>query len=74
MVNNVRANANQGHDFHPLDQNFTRGEIYEFSVFPCSLHLMFDQSLSNLIVCLMISRRKTTYKSFTNELACCNGY
>ena len=35
--------------------NFTKGEIHEFSVFPFSLQLMFDQTLSNLIVCLIIS-------------------
>ena len=30
-------------------------EIREFSAFPFSIHLMFDQTLSNLIVCLMMS-------------------
>ena len=64
MVNTLRVNANHGRDFHPLAdhmpklRNFTKGEIREFSAFPCSLHLMFDQTLSNLIVCLIISHTK----------------
>ena len=60
--------ADHGCDFHPLAdhmtklRNFTKGEIREFSTFPFSLQLMCDQTLTNLIVCLMISL-KTTYKS-----------
>ena len=56
MVNTVRVNAYHGCEFHPLAdhmtklRNFTKGEIREFSVFPFSLHLMFEQTLSNLIV------------------------
>ena len=42
--------------FHFHFANFTKGEIHEFSAFPFSLHLIFDQTLSNLIVCLMISQ------------------
>ena len=63
MVNTVQVN---GHDFHLLVdhmtklQNFTKGEIREFSEFPFSLHLMFDQTLSNLIVCLMVSKKLHT--------------
>ena len=34
-------------------QNNTKGEICEFSVFPFSLQLMFDQTLNNL--CLSLS-------------------
>ena len=62
MVNTLRVNADHGRDFHLLTdymtklQNFTKSEIYEFSAFPFPLHLMFDQTLSNLIVCLMISQ------------------
>ena len=41
-------------------QNFTKGEIREFSAFSFSLHLMFDQTLSNLIVCLIIYQRLHT--------------
>ena len=76
----VRVNADHRRDFHPLAdhmtklRDFTKGEIREFSAFPFSFHLMFDETLSDLIVCLMISHKKTTYKSYTNELACCSGY
>ena len=48
--------ADCGRDFRPLDdhvtklRNFTKDEIREFSAFPFSVHLMFDQTLSNLIV------------------------
>ena len=35
-------------------------EICEFSAFPFSHHIMFDQTLSNLIVCLMISQKLHT--------------
>ena len=50
-------------DFHHLTdhmtmlQTFNKGEICEFLAFPFSLHLMFDQTLSNAIVCLMISQK-----------------
>ena len=63
MVNTVRVNTDHEHDFHPLGdhmtklQNFTKGEIQKFSAFPMSLHLLFDQTLSDLIVCLMISQK-----------------
>ena len=80
MANTVRVNADHRCDLHPLAdhmtklRNFTKGEIREFSAFQFSLHLMFDQTLNNLIVCLMISQKTTTHKSSTNELACCSGY
>ena len=50
--------TDHGHD-HLTDhmtelKNFTKGEICEFSAFPFSLQLMFDQASNNLIVCLMI--------------------
>ena len=54
---------NLGCDFHPLAdhmtklQYFTKGEIHEFSAFPISLQLIFYQTLSNLIVCPMISQK-----------------
>ena len=56
------VNANHGHEHHCADHttrlyNFSMGEICEFSAFPFSLQLMFDQTLSNLIVCLMISHK-----------------
>ena len=41
--------------------------ILEFSVFLFSLQLMLDQTLSNLIVCLMISEKVHT-KNYINEL------
>ena len=76
MVNNAQVNVDHGRDFHPLTNHVTklpRVKCHEFSAFPFSLQLMFDQTLSNLIVCLMISQNNT-YNSYTNELACCSGY
>ena len=67
------VNADHRRDFHLLTdhmtklKHFNKGEFLEFSAFPCSLHLMFDQTLSNLIVCLMISQKTThTQVSQTN--------
>ena len=54
------SNVDYVREFHPLANhltmlnNFTKGKIHEFSVLPFSLK--FDQILSNLIVCLMISQ------------------
>ena len=51
MVNTLRVNIYHGRDFHPpanLMTTLQRVTNYE-------LQLMFDQPLSNLIVCLMIS-------------------
>ena len=79
MVNTLWVNADHGPDFHPLAdhmtklQNFTKGEIREFSAFPFPLQLVFDQTLSNLIV-LSDDSTKTTNNSCTNEVARCNGY
>ena len=62
MVNTVWVNADHGRDFHPLAnhttklRNVTKGEIREFSAFPCSLRLMFDQEFSHLLVCLIVSQ------------------
>ena len=74
MVNIVRVNADRGRDFHPLADHMTklRNFTKEYSEFPFSLKLMFDPTLSNLIMCLMILQ-KNTYKSCTNELASCRG-
>ena len=44
--------------FHEL-RNFIKGE---FSAFPFSIHLLFDKTLSNLIVCLMISPKSYIQK------------
>ena len=63
MVNTVRVIADHGRDFNPLAdhmtklRNFTKGENRDFSAFRFSLHLMLEQALSNLIVCLMISQK-----------------
>ena len=62
MVNTVRVSADHGRDLRPLVDHVTkltnfRWEIREFSAFPFSLQLMFDQTLSNLILCLMISQK-----------------
>ena len=79
MLNSLWVNADHGHELHPLTdhmtklRNFTKEENRYFSTFRFSLQLMFEQALTNLIVCLMISQ-KTTYKSCTSELACCSGY
>ena len=67
MVNTVRINADHRRDFSPLIdhmtklRHFTKVEIRELSVFPFSFKLMFDQTLSNLIVCLMISQTLHTH-------------
>ena len=58
MVNTVWVNADHGRDFHPLANHM--GEILEFSAFPFLLHLLFDQMLSNLIICLMVSQKLHT--------------
>ena len=60
-------------DYMTKLRNFTKGENRDFSAFNFSLHLMLEQELSNVIVCLVISQ-KTTYKSCTNEIACYSGY
>ena len=79
MVNIVWVNADHGCDLHPLTnhmtklKNFTMEENRDFLAFQFSLQLMLEQVLTNLIVCL-ISQKKTTNKSCTNELACCSGY
>ena len=62
MLNTVWVNADHGRDFHPLAdhmtklQNFIKEENCDCSAFQFSFHLMFEQALSNLIVCLMISQ------------------
>ena len=66
MVNTVWVNADHGHNLHPLAdhmtelQHFTNEENRNFSAFRFLLQLMLEQA--------------TTYKSCTNELACCSGY
>ena len=62
MVNN----ADHGCDVHPLAdhmtriQNFIKEENCDFSATLFSLQLMLEQSLANLIVCLMISQKLHT--------------
>ena len=66
MVNTMRVNADHKRDLHPLaDQmtklrNLYKGEIRDFSGFPTSLQLMFDQIVSYILVCLMISQKLHT--------------
>ena len=67
MVNTLHINADPERDFHPLTdhmtklRNFTtKDDIREFSAFPFSLQLMFDQTLCNLIVCLLNSQKLHT--------------
>ena len=68
MVKMLKVSADRWQDFRPLAdhkaklQHFTKGEICELSAFLCSLQLMFDQTLINLIVCLMISQKLHTNK------------
>ena len=45
----------------------TKGEICEFSAIPFSLQLMFDKTLSNLVVCLMISQNMYIQKYIQNK-------
>ena len=66
MVNTVRVNADHGRDFHPLAdhmtklQNFTKAAICEFLAFPFSLQLMFDETLTNVMIFLMIAQKLHT--------------
>ena len=75
MVSTVRVNANHGRDFSPLADhmtklnNFTMAKNLDFLAFRFSLHLMLEQFNS-----LSDDFTKSTYKSCTNELACCSGY
>ena len=63
MVNTVWVNADHVRDLHLLAdhmtelRNFTKEENHDFSAFRCSLQLMLEQVLTNLIVCLMISQK-----------------
>ena len=63
-VNTVWVNADHGRDLHPLAdhmtklRNFTKEENRDFSPFRFSLQLMLEQTLTNLIVCLMNSPKK----------------
>ena len=60
MVNTVRVNADHGRDFNPAaghiikENNFSKGENLGFPAFRFSLHLMIEQTLSNVIVCQVI--------------------
>ena len=62
MVNNVRVIADHGRYFHPLADHMTKlrySPRVKFGIFQRSnFHLTFDQTLSNFIVCLMISHTK----------------
>ena len=66
MLNTVWVNADHGRDFHPLAdhmtklRNFTKEENHDFSAFQFSFHLMSEQILGNLIICLMISQKLHT--------------
>ena len=68
MANVVQVNADHGRNFNPLSnhmiklKNFTKGENRDFLAFQFSLNLMLEQTLSNLIVCLMISQKKLHIK------------
>ena len=55
MVNTVWVNADHGRDFHPFADHTT--------AFRFSLHLMLEQALSNLIVCMMISQKTVAQMS-----------
>ena len=55
----VRVNADHVRDFSPLADHMTKlrnfMKNHDFLAFRFSLHLMLEQALSNLIVCLKIS-------------------
>ena len=77
MATIVRVNADHGRDFLTLADHMTtlrKGDVRKSSAFLFSLQLLFDQILSNLILCPVIFRKKNTYKSCTNELACRSEY
>ena len=66
MVNTVWVNADHWHDLHPLAEHmtklkhFTKEENRNFSTFRYSFHVMLQQALKNVIVCLMISHKLQT--------------
>ena len=67
MLNIVRINADHTLVDHMTKvRHFTTGEIREFSMFPFLLQLIFDQTLSNAIVCLMITQKLYTQVAQTN--------
>ena len=53
MVNTARVNVDYMTKLLPMEKR-------EFSAIPFLLHLMFDQTLSNYIFCLMISQKLRT--------------
>ena len=63
MVNTVLVSADHERDFHPLASHmtklrtFTKGEIRDFSAF--LIQIMFDQTLSNEMVHLIIYLKTT---------------
>ena len=68
MVSTLQINADHGRDFHYFAdhmtklQHLSKCEVREFSAFLFSLHLMFDQTFSNIIICLMISQENYIHK------------
>ena len=80
MVNTVRISANHGRDFNPLTdhitklQNFTKGENHDFSAFRFSLFFTLSLTIFFLFNSLSDDFTKTSFKSCTNEPACCNEY
>ena len=60
------VNSDHGRDLHPLAdhmtklRNFTKEENRYFSANLFSHQLMLEQTLTNLIVCLMISQKLQT--------------
>ena len=72
MINTVYVKADHGPDLHPLAdhmtklRNFTKEENLDFSAFRFSFHLMLEQALTTLIVCLMISQKLHTKVSQTS--------
>ena len=55
MVNAVLVNADDGRVSRQSHDTVTK--FHQGFAFPFLLHLMFDQTLSNLIVCLIISQK-----------------
>ena len=58
MIHTVLVYAYHGRDFHQITKlrNFTKQENRDLIEFRFPFHLMLEEALSNLIVCLMISQ------------------
>ena len=66
------VNTDHEHDINPLAdymtqlQHFTKEDNCDFSAFRFSFQLILEQTITNLIVCLMISQKLHTKVAQTN--------